>query len=577
MPERKSRRVNILRVGLQLTKWGLGILYFGCMALLDKVLGRSSMQRTGVRMRRTIEWLGGTMVKIGQQLSMRVDILPYVICEELGKLLDDQAPFPHTVALAKIEAMTGQKTETLFKEFEPVPVGSASIACVFKAQLTDGTPVAIKVRRPGIYRKFVADLKALDIICQTLELLTILRPGFTKPFRAGLSDALLEEMDFRLEARYQRLFCKRMEEVGDGLVTAPKVYTALSGDEVITMEYVEGMPLTKVLTALEKGSDAQREMLREWEIDPPEIARRILRVSHMSMITEPFFHADPHPANIILQRDGRLVLIDFGACGAFSSSQRLLLQQINYYQMKADPEGMARATIELLRPLPPIDVRAFSLEIEKIYRLSVFAMADPHAEWWERTTASHWLAFMRIAIKYGISLPIGFVHMVRATMIYDTIATRLDHQINFYEEFRKFQEVAGKMARKRLLKGVKDAALQGIEADNYLRLEQLHELGQRRIFQLQNALYGDNFTGIRSGLSKGSYFLTQFVRFGAFAVALLGFLILARIQFDAEASEMSLGGHLGTLMSHSWVLAILIVGVIIFLRRVMFRLNDKDT
>ena len=516
------------------------------------------------------------MIKIGQQLSLRVDLLPYQYCEELSKLLDRQAPFPVQQAIERIEAVGRRKLQDVFSAFDPDPIGSASIACVYQGVLKDGTRVAVKVRRPGIGETFKADLKALDIICFFLEFLTILRPGFTKPFRKGLKEALMEEMDFRKEARYQRLFRAGQKKSGSNAITSPKIFSGLSGTDVVTMVYVEGIMLSDVLAAVESQDPADMAALRRMKIRPEKVARLLLRASHMSMISELFFHSDPSPANIIVQKKGRLVFIDFGSCGYFSESQKGYLKQVNHYQYEGDTEGMARATLGLLQPLPHIDIDAFSGELEKIYRTSIYAMADDRAEWWERTTAIYWIAFMRLAIRYKVQLPNSLLHMVRATMLYDTISARLDRNIDFYKEFRKNERQAGKLVMEDVRKKVTDTLVHGIDPKYFLRLEQLKSLGNQLLFRLQNMSNTSpyKFAGM---VSKGYYFLSAMIRFVAFTFAATCLVIIVKIiSSQLNGKHLSIFSHVHDIFTNTWYQCVLAFFLVLVIRRVLLRWDDKD-
>ena len=128
----------------------------------DRLRRRDTLERRAGRLRAVLERAGGTFVKLGQQAAMRIDLLPWAYCVELSKMLDQMPPFPFEQALAAIERTLGRAWQDVFAVIDPVPVGSASIACVYQAALRDGGQVVVKVRRPGIAEAFMADLKVLD-------------------------------------------------------------------------------------------------------------------------------------------------------------------------------------------------------------------------------------------------------------------------------------------------------------------------------------------------------------------------------------------------------------------------------
>src|SRR5262249_48624758 len=273
--------------------------------------------------RLVLQKAGGTFVKIGQQLAMRVDLLPGEYCAELSKMLDRMPAFPLEEALATVERATGKPWQEGFAVFDPEPVGSASIACAYQATLKNGTKVAVKIRRPGIGEMFMADFRVLDWLLGLAEFLAFVRPGFTIGFRRALRETLLEELDFRKEAHFQDIFRRHARRhAKKHFFTAPRVYFDLSSDEVLVQEFVSGMWLWEVIAAIEQNDPEGLKMMRELDIDPKVVARRILWAEFWSTNEELFFHADPHPANIAIGPGGSVTFIDFGSCGTFNNEQR---------------------------------------------------------------------------------------------------------------------------------------------------------------------------------------------------------------------------------------------------------------
>jgi predicted unusual protein kinase regulating ubiquinone biosynthesis (AarF/ABC1/UbiB family) len=158
---------------IRLFAWMRVILTIGLGNFFDQLLRRDTIERRAVRFRRALERAGGTFVKLGQQLAMRVDLLPWAYCVELSKMLDRMTPFPTAEALQAVERTIKRPWQEVFAVFDPKPVGSASLACVFQATLKDGSKVVVKVRRPGIKELFTADLQVLDWVARFAEFLTI--------------------------------------------------------------------------------------------------------------------------------------------------------------------------------------------------------------------------------------------------------------------------------------------------------------------------------------------------------------------------------------------------------------------
>ncbi|MCB0006543.1 MAG: AarF/ABC1/UbiB kinase family protein, partial [Anaerolineales bacterium] len=216
--------VSFWRALGRLFHWLYLIIYVVGGNTLDQLLRRNTVEREAVRLRRGLERVGGTFVKFGQQIAMRIDLVPWEYSIELSKMLDKMPPFPLAKALAAVERSTGKPWQETFAVFDPEPVGSASVACVFQAILKDGTKVAVKVRRPGIGELFVADFRVMGWLFDLVEFLTIVRPGFTLNVRTEFANTLLEELDFRKEARFQDIFRRRAKKSGKKYFSAPNVF-----------------------------------------------------------------------------------------------------------------------------------------------------------------------------------------------------------------------------------------------------------------------------------------------------------------------------------------------------------------
>src|SRR5262249_23903712 len=153
-------------------------------------------------------------------------------------------------AIERIEAVAKRPIREVFKVFDPDPIGSASIGCVYRAILPSGEKVAVKVRRPYVGERFAADLRALGWIMELAEGLAISRPGMTHDLRLELKKMLFEELNYALEARYTELFARRAKKKQQDYIGAPKVYFELSGEDVLVTEFVSGVFLWEILAVI---------------------------------------------------------------------------------------------------------------------------------------------------------------------------------------------------------------------------------------------------------------------------------------------------------------------------------------
>lgn len=418
------------------------------------ITGRPMTRAFGVSLREMFRRMGGTAVKLGQQLSLRIDFLPPEVCEELGALTDRVGPIPFEEARRAVESAIGGTIESRFERFEREPIGAASIACVYRAVLKSGDVVAVKVQRPTAPREFASDLQVFDAYTRALEALGVVRPGFFEFMRREVRAMFLEELDFAREARYQKLY--RTYALRDGLdwLTAPKVYPELSGGRVMVSEFIDGLSCAELIRLAESDDPRDQGRLRERGIEPARVAERILLVSVWSRMESPFFHADPHPANILITSGGRLCMIDFGSCGTNPSATLRNHAELLPRLLDFDADGALDVMLRDLAPLPRVDAATLSNELRKRLLMHQLAWADrptrtsQGARWWERTTASIWVANMEVAQRFEIPVNLDTLRFMRATMAYDTLAYRIDPQVSDAVIREQLRDAEGRFARR---------------------------------------------------------------------------------------------------------------------------------
>lgn len=261
------------------------------------------------RVRRTMERLGPTFAKIGQLLSVRPDLIPASYAEELARLQDEMEPFPFEQVKAEIEGAFAASLDELFSEFDETPAAAASIGQVHFAKLPDGTPVAVKIQRPGIHEVIEADLDILRTQARRIQGRTDLgrqydAVGIVEEF----SRAIREECDYINEARN----CERLSTAfsDDDSVHFPTVYWDTTSSTVLTMERIEGYPFNRL------------ELLDAHGVDRQEAARRGIVCYYEQIFMLGFYHADPHPGNLFAMPDGRVAFTDFGRCGSLTEKAR---------------------------------------------------------------------------------------------------------------------------------------------------------------------------------------------------------------------------------------------------------------
>lgn len=529
--------------------------------------------RRARRLRQALQGLGGTFIKIGQQLAIRSDLLPQVYCRELEHLLDNADSIPEQYVREVLERQGGRPLEQLFRSpFDFTPVGKASIACVYRAQLASGAVVAVKVRRPGIVALFKADLAALGWVARAAEFLTLLRPGISRTFRSELAAMLYEELDFRIESRYQELFRRYFKRRPELRITAPRLHFELCGHDVLVSEFVSGVWMKELMAGVESGDASYLERLRGFGIDPAAIAKRLIRGSHYGFFECPFFHGDPHPGNILIQPDNQIVMVDFGACGVFAQRERDQLAQLHYFQSREDVGGMVQCVIGLMEPLPPIDVDAFRRALEDAWWKGFYGVKSRHAAWWERTSFRLWSALLRLVREHGIPMPLNVLRMIRATLLYDTVAARIYARIDVFREYRKYHEQYARRVRRRIQRAVVRQLFCGPDLANYVRVERLWHVGQLLLNRVQLFLQSPT-PSFAVLVSKGFELLAIGTRWllTSACVTLLVAFASTWTAHEGPLQERLLSGTTGGIL-----LLLLLLTAFKYLRQASFRLNDKD-
>ena len=285
-----------------------------------------------------LQALGPTYVKIGQLASNRSDLLPKAYCDAFEKLRDDANPMPFDVVIEQIDRAYGKSWHEVFASIDPVPLGAASIAQVHKATLLDGTTVAVKVRRPGVAESMAEDIMLMKHLLALGEFASNSHRDILlslEGFIEEIERTTASEMDFTSELHN----LMRFHEEG---VTSPVAYPQYSCESVLVMEFVQGTEISHT------------QALREQGIDVSALARRVCQSYVTQVLDDGFFHADPHPGNILV-RDGEVVWIDLGMVGTLTVSERMLVGKVFTAVATDNAYLLKEAVMGLVHVLGPVD------------------------------------------------------------------------------------------------------------------------------------------------------------------------------------------------------------------------------
>jgi predicted unusual protein kinase regulating ubiquinone biosynthesis (AarF/ABC1/UbiB family) len=575
LPPKRTYQTNWARVTWRLVAWLWRLSFFLTRNAIEKLLGRASVAVHAVRLRKMLESMGPTAIKIGQQLSIRADLLPHQFCDELSRMLDDVPPYPFEFALKEVEESIGGPLEKVFAHFDPLPIGSGSLACVYQARLNTGEMVAVKVKRPGIGEKMATDMKAISWICRVAEGLGFVRTGLTRNLQIELNRMLNEELDFTLEARYTEIF--RQETMNQEYISAPRVYDSFSNFNVLVQEFVAGVFLGEMLYAIESKDRESLDSLLARGFKPKLIARRMLHIFWWECFDSFFFHADPHPSNIIVRPDNTIVMIDFGSCGAVSTRMRRQLLSFNRSMVKDDLNGMVEMTISMLEPLPHFDVSRFSDQLLNVYREGLIAHKCGTAPWYDKCSGSLWMKVIILSQHYNLPMTLDTVRIFRANFLYDSIVYRLHPGVDAQKEFRRWAADMDERNRDRALRELRKRMLGPTDSD-YTRHKELLTLMEAVSARVQRALDQPSYNFALS-IGKVAFGVTLLLQSSMTALAMIVAITWIRLIYEISFREPSRNAILDAV---SWtfhqqvIIWTLAAFVLITVRKLLMKLQDVE-
>jgi ubiquinone biosynthesis protein len=322
------------------------VLRYGVLPAL-KLTRRRRLPRP-VRLRLALEQLGATWIKLGQALALRFDLLPPAYCYELFRLFNEVAPFPYADVKGIIRSEFGRDVTEVYSWFDPEPFAAASIGQVHRAALPSGERVAVKVQRPGIEDRVETDLRLMYRLAFMPDLMRLFGGTPTRVVIDEFASWLDAELDYVTEAR--NAYTIRENARFDPIEYNPTVWLDYSTERVLTLEYIDGIPVSDILTDLRRDRDESITRLRKQGYDLSQVAANIVWNFLNQVYVIGVFHADLHPANLLVLPGNRIGYVDFGITGRFPAKVRQSLVLFARRLLKGDVDG---AMVELTRWVKP--------------------------------------------------------------------------------------------------------------------------------------------------------------------------------------------------------------------------------
>jgi ubiquinone biosynthesis protein len=365
---------------------------------------------TPQRVRRVLEDLGPTFIKMGQILATRLDLFPPPYIVEFEKLLDEVPSLPFDELIPQLQEDIGGEVEDVFLSIDREPLAAASLAQVHRAVLKDGTQVILKIRRPGIRRIIEADLRLLNRVVEVIESdVPELRRYHPREIFRQFSQSLRAELDFAAEGRNAERVAGNLADNKD--IKIASIYWELTGERLNVQEYIPGIPGRDLVALNQAGLD--KKLLAE------RGAKAVLKM----IMEDGFFHADPHPGNVFYLPDNRLAFIDFGMMGRLTEERREQVITFLYGMV----HRMPLKVVEILEDWSGViktDEQALAIEIDAfVDQYSSRSLKDLSLQ----MMLGDLLAILR---DHNLTLPPDLALLVKAYVTLDGFGRHIDPDFN---------------------------------------------------------------------------------------------------------------------------------------------------
>lgn len=352
----------------------------GLFAVVWTLMTVRAPAERGIRIRQTAQDMGGLWIKLAQLVALRSDVLPPDFCAELSKLHDRADGFPFEDLRAVVEKALRLPLNSAFSEFDTTPLAAASIGQVHRARLKrEDVAVVVKIIKPNARALFKKDLKAVSRLAWALSTLGIARHMQWHKMVGQLSSVMRDELDYLVEMSHIKAMRESLARHTKNKVILPKVYSPYCSSDVLVMEYLDGVFMSDVIQVMRTEPGRFTMWCKENFIRPSKVARRLLVSTFRQVFEDNLFHGDLHPGNIVLFRNGKVGLIDFGSIGrlesGFVARYRAFLGALG----TRDFVKAADMSLMLSPSLPP------GLDIDR-YRARMAAALE---EWSVRANAKH--------------------------------------------------------------------------------------------------------------------------------------------------------------------------------------------
>jgi ubiquinone biosynthesis protein len=417
------------------------------------------------RLRHSLEECGGMFVKMGQVASTRSDLVSPPVADELSHLQDHVAPAPPDAVRELLEDELGSPVDEVFAEFDWQPLAAASIGQAHRARLHGGQQVVVKVQRPGIADSVNRDLDVLNQLATVVEQRTTWGAEYRVCDLADeFAERLREELDFEIEARNASDIAANLDDAGD--VRIPGVFHDLTTRRVLVMEWLDGVSV--------RDTDA----IDELGVDRRELAEDLLRCMLQQMLVDAQYHADPHPGNVMVLRDGRLALIDFGAASRIDPLQQTAIRDVMVGVSQRDADLLRQAVLQVATLRRDVDDEELERALSRFMSRHLAPGMVP--------SAAMFNDLLQLFFTFGINLPPELSTFFRALITLEGTLTTLSPG---YPVIDRAEAIATEWVRARLA----PSTLEELAREELIRMGPLLRRLPRRLDRMASQIERGNF------------------------------------------------------------------------------------
>jgi len=417
------------------------------------------------RLRHSLEECGGMFVKMGQVASTRSDLVSPPVAEELSHLQDHVAPAPPEGVRELLEDELGAPVDEVFAEFDSKPLAAASIGQAHRARLHGGQQVVVKVQRPGVANSVNRDLDVLNELATMVEQRTTWGADYhVSDLADEFAERLREELDFEIEARNASDIAANLDDGSD--VRIPAVFHDLTTPRVLVMEWLDGV------------SVRDTDEIDDLGVDRRQLAEDLLRCMLQQMLVDAQYHADPHPGNVMVLRDGRLALIDFGAASRIDPLQQTAIRDVMIGVSQRDPDLLRQAVLQVATLRRDVDDEELERALARFMTRHLAPGMVP--------SAAMFNDLLQLFFTFGINLPPELSTFFRALITLEGTLTTLSPGFPVID---RAEAIAAEWMRAR----VAPSTIEELAREELIRMGPLLRRLPRRLDRMANQIERGNF------------------------------------------------------------------------------------